>query len=366
MVLRIPHYFDSFVCTAGECRDNCCYGGWQIDLDEDTVEFYKSVKGDFGDRLRASIDYTDTYCFKLENGGCPFLDDDNLCHIYKELGPEHMGVVCTQFPRFSEYYGHYKETGIGLACEEAARIILEDTKPFHIVERTIDEEEFEDEEYDGLLCQGIEKVRSCLFDVMNSDMGFADKLSVLLDTGEYIQELINRNDYKAILEYVPRYVNREALPYEEADIMEIWDTYDSMEVLNVEWTEFVKDLTASLHKDDYVRNLSGFNKENYPFTGYDKLVCYYLFRYLLQSVYDHDFAGKIYFMIANLILIKEMDIYIYKRDGMLTKEQHMECIHMFSREIEYSTDNLDTLSEEFLFSNIFCKERLESIVRTLF
>ena len=149
MVLRIPHYFDSFVCTAGECRDNCCYGGWQIDLDEDTVEFYKSVKGDFGDRLRASIDYTDTYCFKLENGGCPFLDDDNLCHIYKELGPEHMGVVCTQFPRFSEYYGHYKETGIGLACEEAARIILEDTKPFHIVERTIDEEEFEDEEYDG-------------------------------------------------------------------------------------------------------------------------------------------------------------------------------------------------------------------------
>ena len=277
-----------------------------------------------------------------------------------------MGVVCTQFPRFSEYYGHYKETGIGLACEEAARIILEDTKPFHIVERTIDEEEFEDEEYDGLLCKGIEKVRNCLFDVMNSDMEFADKLSVLLDTGEYIQELINRNDYKAILEYVPRYVNREALPYEEADIMEIWDTYDSMEVLNVEWTEFVKDLTASLHKDDYVRNLSGFNKENYPFTGYDKLVCYYLFRYLLQSVYDHDFAGKIYFMTANLILIKEMDIYIYKRDGMLTKEQHMECIHMFSREIEYSTDNLDTLSEEFLFSDIFCKERLESIVRTLF
>lgn len=71
-------------------------------------------------------------------------------------------------------------------------------------------------------------------------------------------------------------------------------------------------------------------------------------------------------MTANLILIKEMDIYIYKRDGMLTKEQHMECIHMFSREIEYSTDNLDTLSEEFLFSDIFCKERLESIVRTLF
>ena len=73
MVLRIPHYFDSFVCTAGECRDNCCYGGWQIDLDEDTVEFYKSVKGDFGDRLRASIDYTDTYCFKLENGDVRFL-----------------------------------------------------------------------------------------------------------------------------------------------------------------------------------------------------------------------------------------------------------------------------------------------------
>ena len=28
-----PHYYDKFVCTAGDCPDSCC-AGWQIVIDE--------------------------------------------------------------------------------------------------------------------------------------------------------------------------------------------------------------------------------------------------------------------------------------------------------------------------------------------
>lgn len=49
-----------------------------------------------------------------------------------------MGVVCTQFPRYTEYFGNIKEMGIGLACEEAERIILTDKKPFLLVSIDID------------------------------------------------------------------------------------------------------------------------------------------------------------------------------------------------------------------------------------
>ena len=123
MIQRVPHYYKAFHCIASDCRDNCCVGGWEIDIDEETAQYYLSMEGEFGDRLRNSITRTDEYCFRLKDGKCPFLDSRGLCEIYQVLGEDKMGVVCTQFPRYTEYYGAVKETGIGLACEEAARII---------------------------------------------------------------------------------------------------------------------------------------------------------------------------------------------------------------------------------------------------
>ena len=41
MRLRIPDYYKSFRCTADKCRKNCCAGGWDIEVDADTLELYK-------------------------------------------------------------------------------------------------------------------------------------------------------------------------------------------------------------------------------------------------------------------------------------------------------------------------------------
>ena len=38
-----PHFYDKFVCTAGACPDTCC-AGWQIVIDEDSLERYKRKK----------------------------------------------------------------------------------------------------------------------------------------------------------------------------------------------------------------------------------------------------------------------------------------------------------------------------------
>ena len=40
--------------SAVSCEDNCCIG-WEIDVDEDSLAYYETVPGDFGERLRASI-----------------------------------------------------------------------------------------------------------------------------------------------------------------------------------------------------------------------------------------------------------------------------------------------------------------------
>ena len=56
-----PHFYDSFVCTAGDCPDTCC-AGWQIMIDEESLERYENEPGEFGKILRNSIDWEEE-CF---------------------------------------------------------------------------------------------------------------------------------------------------------------------------------------------------------------------------------------------------------------------------------------------------------------
>ena len=41
MLVRIPDYFDQFACLAGDCPHSCCIG-WEIDIDPDTADYYRS------------------------------------------------------------------------------------------------------------------------------------------------------------------------------------------------------------------------------------------------------------------------------------------------------------------------------------
>ena len=38
----MPDYSIGFQCIAGKCRHSCCVG-WEIDIDDDTYEMYKTV-----------------------------------------------------------------------------------------------------------------------------------------------------------------------------------------------------------------------------------------------------------------------------------------------------------------------------------
>ena len=51
MKIRVPNYFKDFKCIASKCEDTCC-AGWGIVIDDEALEKYQKVQGDFGDRLR--------------------------------------------------------------------------------------------------------------------------------------------------------------------------------------------------------------------------------------------------------------------------------------------------------------------------
>jgi len=128
-----PDYYKKFTCIADRCRHSCCIG-WEIDIDSDTYEKYKKVPEDFGDRLRMGISHGETPCFKhCECGRCTFLNDRGLCDIILNLGEDSLCGICADHPRFRNFFSDRTETGLGISCEEAARIILGETESMQLV-----------------------------------------------------------------------------------------------------------------------------------------------------------------------------------------------------------------------------------------
>lgn len=124
MQVFAPLYYNDFKCIADKCTHSCCIG-WEIDIDEDTLRTYEEAIGEYHELIRASIDYTDAPHFKLSaNDRCAHLDDRGLCKIITECGEDLLCDICREHPRFYNLNSRGLEVGIGMSCEEAARIIL--------------------------------------------------------------------------------------------------------------------------------------------------------------------------------------------------------------------------------------------------
>ena len=127
MKLTVPSYYPKFKCKAEKCTDSCCIG-WEIPIDSDTLSRYGGVSGRLGEKLRESISCEPEAHFTLcENGRCPFLDERGLCELISELGEGILSDVCREHPRYFTVLNDSAFGGVGMGCEEAARLILEET-----------------------------------------------------------------------------------------------------------------------------------------------------------------------------------------------------------------------------------------------
>lgn len=124
MTLYAPAYYKDFACIADKCRHSCCVG-WEIDVDDASMKKYAALSGGYGEVIVGSIDMSDTPHFRLGAcERCPHLDEKGLCRIITELGEEYLCEICREHPRFYHKTARGREVGLGMACEEACRLIL--------------------------------------------------------------------------------------------------------------------------------------------------------------------------------------------------------------------------------------------------
>ena len=123
--MRVPRYYLDFKCIADRCKHSCCVG-WEIDVDERTLSRYRALPDEKGDAILQSIEENEGGAhFRLcAHERCPHLNEKGLCRIICALGESYLCDICREHPRFYNEVGGVWECGLGLACEEAARLVL--------------------------------------------------------------------------------------------------------------------------------------------------------------------------------------------------------------------------------------------------
>ena len=335
MILRMPAYCREFKCIADKCSDSCCIG-WEIDIDEKTADFYKNAGGKLGEKLRASIRNENGCSFILENERCPFLDENNLCEIILNMGEDKLSQICTDHPRYYEWFYNVKEGGIGMCCEEAARIILEKGDEEGYWDREISDEscdEYDDELYDCLY-----EVREKLFSYLrNGNISVASAVSGILAFAEELQDKLDNGDYTV------SEIENNSVIIGKPDCNAMLDILGSLEPIDEKWKPYVEALKT--------KSYNGLLSENEKYLK--NVLVYFLWRYFMKGVFDGEILSKVKLAVISVAMLSVM--FGEERD----EKKKIILAKNYSKEIEYSEENLEKIYDMTYTEKVFSSDELK-------
>jgi lysine-N-methylase len=395
MKVMTPHYYKDFRCIAGACTDTCC-AGWDVDVDKNSYKYYKTVKGAFGKRLKSvMVPSQDGECtFTLKEGGrCPFLNDDNLCDLYIELGEDKLCETCAEFPRFINDYGNIREIGIAPSCKTAGELMFsyKDELTFDTVEDNSLTPQPND--IDAYTYMQLRQARIVAFGIISDrDISIFERLMLYLNYAKRIQKHLDAERDELIAGVAKRFCgpdyreklldklkSRDAvLPDELQDgdtvkstpevrklygnrlikgLRHFFDDFKGMEVINPDWNihvarvrQFLDGLAddselAAVMKD-YHAGSEAFAHE------YEQLAMYYVYRYMLDAVNDYDVLLKAKNAVIGILAVDIMAA-ANRAAGQQSDfrkpdfTMRVDIAHLYSRQFEHSYYNYEVYREYF-------------------
>ncbi len=318
MIFRRPCYYDDFVCKADRCTDNCCIG-WEICIDSETAEKYAAAQGDFGKRLRENTDLSAEPSFILKDERCPFLNKNNLCDIIINMGQYSLCQICRDHPRYFEWYGNTKEGGIGLSCEEGARLILSDGCYADYFEDEADDEP--DGDFDENAFAMLFSVRERIFDILcDASLPIETRFSELLSIAQGAQSVLSGE--------VPEEATCD-FSFED-ELCRLIPVLENTEAIDEQWESRLRELKKAI-ASGLTLTLDK-TEEAYA----ERLCAYFVWRYFLKSVFDLNITEKIRLALFSVTAI--FALYTVRGGGF---EALLRSAVIYSKQMEYSDENLD-------------------------
>lgn len=288
-----PDYYNEFKCIADKCKHSCCVG-WEIEIDDVTLNRYKNLKGDFGKHITESIAFPDSsapHFILNEKERCPFLQNNNLCEIIIKLGEDSLCQICTDHPRFRNFYTNCTEIGLGLCCEAAAELILnkKSATELTVISDATANDCLTDEEL-----RFFEVREQVLSIAQNRKINFSERFKKLCSAAKLTLPCLTGAEWA-----------KELL---------------TLEQLDSEWTDFLEKVATT--------PMSG----NCPVEDYqnEQLLVYFIYRHTAPD----SFKDTLRFSLLCTDIILKLAPY---------SPEFTNLCRMFSSEIEYSEENTDFL-----------------------
>lgn len=346
MKCTYPHYYKNFRCIADKCPDTCC-AGWGIVVDEESAKKYRCADGKIGDKLRQSMttDSDGDTVFVSQNRRCPFLLGNNLCEIYIELGEESLCRTCALFPRHITDLGSRRETGISVSCPEAARLIFSSDDPisFETVEENVPIQPNDINPTTYFILQKAQKTAINI--LQNRKFPLNIRLIAFLRFCEEVQKRIKSGDIKEISvgeEYfLPSFFSSAQA---KRTLGRYFDLLISLEKLNSDWAN---ELESS--------------KQNQPsgiqyHAEAEHLAVYFAFRYFMTAAFDGNVLSKAKFTVFSVISCMAV------ASGCDNKTDRIEAYRRYSKEIEHSAENMNSVFTAIKKSRCFGSDNLINIL----
>jgi len=309
MKLIAPDYYTDFKCIADKCRHSCCIG-WVIDVDPDTLAYYHTIDGKLGERLKEGIDEGgETAHFILgEEERCPFLNRTGLCDLITELGEESLCQICTDHPRYRNFYADRTEIGLGLCCEAAGELILKKREKTSLVVLEDDGEMVEPDVADVSLLTFREELSAI---AQNRSMTVEERAEAILQAAEMT---------------IPERSNGE------------WaDIYLELERLEADWTDRLTEW-----KETDLSQAPVLDSDDWEI-AFEQLLVYFLYRQLPFALDDGEYEGRAAFCVLSYRVIRDLCCVHGVLHGSVTPDDLVEIARQYSAEIEYSDENVEAL-----------------------
>ncbi len=400
-------YYDDFACVAGACPDTCC-AGWQIVIDDDSFDKYEKIIGDFGQRMKASLDYEEQ-SFRQCQGRCIFLNQENLCDLIITKGEDYLCKTCAGYPRHTEEFEDVREYSLSISCPIVARQLFSRWEPVGFLQwedETEDPlaEEFED--FDCALFSILEESRELLLSLLQNRelpirhrmillLYVAGRLQYLLDEGREFESYDFLNTFKEYYEKNPAkcaeqasrilenhhlvriLTATDAVSRGEAGVLnasyesarrEMNQVMKELERLRSEWERVLSANESgkrlSVEAEDFYREfeavmqnpqIPALNRELFQ----EQIAVFFVFTYFCGAVYDNMIYSKAALAVFSACFLEES-----LRNRWILADKKIEkadCINLtyaYAREVEHSDENLIFLEEWLMERYLVVEEEI--------
>ena len=391
-----PDYYHKFKCVADKCEATCC-AGWQVVIDEASLERYQKETGDYHKTLQERIDWAEGVFKQDSCKRCAFLNKHNLCDMYQNLGEDSLCITCTNYPRHVEEFENIREITLSISCPVVAELILNNKEKVSFTEEELEEEDEEFEDYDPFLFSYLEEARKIILGILqNRSLNISARAALIYRMAEEIQDAILQAELFELPDIFAKYEDEDSLKnsmlfiekeladffgpdgdafrYSKATFGRLYE----LEHLSREWEPYLEQCWEllyggkaagyyTLHKEfaawwartsESENSALGDRQEPSSVTEtetappdfeldiiLEQLLVYFIFTYFCGAVYDNNILGKVQMSTASIHILYEMFAAKWAEKKSLTAKDLERIVYRYSRELEHSDINLELLEQ---------------------